>query len=252
MSEKINSQSMGLLERTHGLENELKAKAEVIGTLKQQIFELKNNEKDNEKRVIIERIGRSYDSIYGGFATSTAKITKVNLEDAAELIAKHINKENETELKSAQKTLASSKREVEKLKQDILDKKAVHYRSIESIERQAREDIYQAEKALADSKTKLKHEIQDLKEELVKVKSDKTDELVEKERKEEITKLKARIKSLEREVTRLSTQGWLGKVWDRVSNREARIEAQKQVEEEKGNISPGTGLFNQIRFVTGW
>jgi DNA repair exonuclease SbcCD ATPase subunit len=241
MSEKNTSQTIGQLERAHGLENEVKTQAEVIGGLRQVVSELRARENDNSKRVIIEKIDRRYGPMHGGIAPVASKITKLNLEDAAELIAKHTNEATEAELESVRKELASSKRDVEKLKQDALDKKAVHLRSIESVERQAREDVYQAEKQIADANTKLKHTIQDLKEELVKVKSDKTNELVEKERKEELAKLKARIKSLEREVKRLSTQGWLGKVWDRISNRQARIEAEKQVAEEK------TGLFNGIR-----
>ena len=256
MSDKIPNVNLVNVEKINGLQNEAKLQAEVIGGLRQNISQLKERQAEDAKKVIIEERTqqRQYDP-YGTPVGSTyltsGKITKVNMEDAVELIAKHVNENNEAELKEITNKLDKANRQHDRLDAQLKDNAASHARSLDSMNSQYREKDYQNKKFYEEDNAKLKHRLEDVKKELDKTKKDKTDEKVEQERKEEVGKLKARVKGLEREVKRLSTQSWLGKVWDRISNRPARIEALKQRADEAAEapIKAGNGLGNPFHMV---
>jgi len=244
MTEKTSGASIASIERAHGLEKQVTQQAEVIGALKQNITDLRMQLGEGIKKVIIEE--RKTTNSWGGPQT-VSQITKLNMEDATDLIAKKINKDYETEAKELRREVARKERQLEDASESSKLRISSQMRDLSRLSGEHQEALYQNEKQWTGINADLKHKIHDLKEELVKVRGDKTDEIVEKQRKEEITKLKARIKSLEREVNRLSTQGWLGKTWDRISNRKARVEAIKQVEDEKVNMHGGLGLLAQMQ-----
>lgn len=258
MSEN-NKVSMEHVERAHGLENEIKASRETIGALRQTIIGLERKIEDDKKRVTIveETPGARVREPWGGSTVSmpsTHKIRTVNMDEAVKLIAEKTNSKLETELKEAKAALKSKESHIADLEQSIEHIEAKKNRAIDTIEATYYEEKHQAEKSFADSNTKLKHQVQDLKEELVKVKADKTDEQLEKTRKEEVAKLKARIKTLEREVGRIANLSWFGRTWDRIANRDARVEALKQLEDEENSksITTGRGLLDWITFPFGY
>lgn len=233
MSENKTNPAILLIEQKHSLENRIADQQRIIGGLEQNISNLQSRLDEKQPKVIIEEGQPIRYNSCGELVRRGTKVIKLNMEEASELIAKHVNEENEVKLKETEKELAKLNRKLETAFQNEKSLISSHARAKNVIQDIYDERLYEAKQELKESNTNYKHQIEDLKKELKKVKEDKTDEQVEKRRQEEVSKLKARVKTLEREIKRLSTQGWLGKTWDRITNRKARVEAIKQVEEEK-------------------
>ena len=236
MSNKV-AEAVANLERTNRFENEVKSQAEVIGALRQSNLDLRTQLLNDQKKVTITEQGQSVKTLdcYGSVIYSPGKFTisKVNMEDAVDLIAEKVNENNESEVKQLKETLKSKERHVADLEQSINDITAQRNRQVNDIKANYKEQSFQDKKSFEDSNTKLKHKVQELQEELVKVKEDKTDEQLEKTRKQEVANLKARIETLEREMKRLLDLSWIQRWWDRITKRTANIEAQKQVAREE-------------------
>jgi len=247
MSDKTNVNLLNV-EKINGLQTEAKLQAEVIGGLRQKVVSLER-EAINEKKKITLTINKPQRDSWGDLRIQQASVQKVNVDEAGEIIAKHVNEDNEEQIALLKKQVKQKKAELETMEDHRNQLTKQHQRTIEGYREEYKEKTFQASKSLNESNTKLKHQVVDLKEELVKVRSDKTDAAVEQERKEEVGKLKARVKTLEREIKRLSTQGWIGKLKDRWSNRGARVEALKQQADERAAApatpirSTGPGLF---------
>lgn len=256
MSDTKLAINLANIEKINGLQNEIKLQHETIGSQRQKIIELEDKIKEvknnSEKKIVIEETKPPVRNAWGELTPIRRIVYKANVEDAVKLMAEIVDKENESQLEKLKQDYKSLKGLYENLKDTEKERDKSRVREVEKIYEDYKEKVFQKEKSLSASNAKLKHAYEDLKEELEKVRKDKTDEILEKERKEEISKLKARIKTLEREVERLSTQGWLGKTWDRITNRKARVEALKQIEDEKGKTldEKAKGLFYQI--FPGW
>jgi len=231
------------------LETQNRGQAETIGALKENISNLKE-QNENDKKVVTIINKNKRNPVFYGAGYDEVQISKVNLEDAASLIAEKVNENNEVELKELKSSLKSKERELLEFNESTKDRKAETLRRTERAEADYIERTYQHKQEYAKSNTDLKHKVQDLKDEIVKIKSDKTDEQLEKTRRQEVTKLKNRITTLEREVNRLLSMSWISRTWDRIINRNALIEANKQVLAEKreaNDIHAQGGIFNWIR-----
>ena len=222
------------------LETKNASQSETIGAHKETIRNLAHQLETDKKKVTIVEEDRKGDNAKGYDyygtrvpGTKAITITKVNLEDAAELIANKTNEKTETELKETKSVLKDKERHIENIDESIKDIEAANMRKSENIQARYSEELFQARKEYKDQNSKYKHSIEDLKEELKKVKNEKTDEQLEKTRKQEVAKLKARIETLESEMNRLINLSWFNRVWDRITKRSAKIEAQKQIRTEE-------------------
>ncbi len=239
-------------------EREMGAYEAHIETLNEQVAKLekKLEEKTPEIRIIKGSYKKNcFDQLF--FDHSSETIEYRNLSSIQDDIRKEVETKFKKDLESNEKTIKDLNKKIEIIRDDY-DRR---YNSVVSDYNKATQDNelqYQDKKLKLDKKLHDKDlEIEKIREELEKVKNDKTDEQVAKQREEEITKLKLRIKDLEKTVKEIMNMNFFKRFWNSITNKAVRVAAEKEVIEKQNEIDkikgysfPISGLWLGNRFIT--
>jgi len=223
MQEEINS----LNNQVSSLQRELGSEEEHNQTLRNQIEELKS--KQPEVRIITSKpVSNRYGDTY-----TESTIEYRNLSSVQDDIRKEIEAKYKKDLDKSEATIKS-------LNKDLESKQDFYHNEIKKIE--SRYENYslgnrlsfEADKrALDEREIKKDLKIKELKEEIEKIKNDKTDEQLAKQREEEIKTLKDRIEELEASVANLTSTNIFKRIWNAILDKNARVAAQKELLKKK-------------------
>jgi len=224
------------------LKSELNTKQERIGELKALLAEAKEAKDEAEYKMKIRQkkneINKPKINLTSDWDSAIPTLTISNFEDIPEAMEKtlkayedYVNKEG-----SLLHTLKETEKEVKDLEQRLKDKEEDYVRSLRRIRREHSleiENIHQSNNDLLNDKDV---KIKALKKELKDLKENKTDELIEANRKQEISDLKAYIKKLETKVETelLKPKKFIN--WDVLFGRttdENKVEAEKELLRDK-------------------
>ena len=233
-----------------GLNREMGSKNEYIANLDKQIQEL--NSKQPEVRITTQK---TYDQ--WGDPHFDDKVEYFNLELVKSNLKKDLDKEYnskieklEKDLKNTLKTLEGKDEEIEKIRKSY-DSERANIRQDYDLKSQELDREYRKKN------DKKNQEIKELQEELEKVKTNKTDEELEKQRNEEILKLKLQIKELKKQIEEFLSFNIFKRTWYAITNKAVRVAAEKEVIEREREIddikmnyegiSRGHGIFDFYR-----
>lgn len=232
---KVISLSQDILakqEVINALNREVGTKNALVDSLNKQLEEAKA--KQPEIRVIKPSPKRNS---WGDVVGETTEIVEYrNLSSIQDDIRKELEAKYKKDLESNEKTIKDLNKRLETLKDDqdrsikVIESSYAKYTQDNQLEYEAKK--LKLDKKLADKDL----EIQKIREELEKVKTDKTDEQVAKQREEEITKLKLRIKDLEKTVKEMMNMNFLKRFWNSITNKAVRVAAEKEVIEKQNEI----------------
>ncbi len=204
------------IDRLISLEKENASLKERVGSLKadKNNLEKKLTEEQKEVKIIT---ARKKDSFIGTF-TEIESIETRNLGDVEELVSKKYKSD-----------IDKKDKEIKSLSNQIDD---ITF----SYTRKSKELDNNYEDYRTDLKLEYDKKIKDLKEELKKVKEDKTDKQETERRNKEILDLKLRIKELEKAIKNLTSINIFKRVWNAILDTNARVVAQKEILEKKEEI----------------
>jgi len=203
------------------------AKEETINNLRTKISELQ--EKQPEVKVIHGYKHTYHDDWDGDDTTSfdVEKVEFINLNEVERLASDKAKSEvkdkvegleNETE--TLKKSLKHTREQIETLGEKIEEKdrlikknKSVHTAELEEEKETYNKNIKKLKTAANQDAEEYKENIKDLKEEIKKIKDNKTDIEVEEKRNKEIKDLKGRIKDLETMIAELGKLNFFKRVW---------------------------------------
>jgi len=255
--ENTNVATSGVsVDRILGLQAELNAKDLVINSLNQQvgslenqtstletqIYDLKNKieEKTPEVRIVTStKKTNSWGDTYNDSTVEYKNLSSVQDDIRKEVEAKYKKDQDLSEktIKDLNKKLEASKDDYDLRYNVVLSdyKKATQNHELEYNDKKLKLDKKLSDKDL---------EIQKIREELEKVKTDKTNEQVAKQREEEITKLKLRIKELEKTVKNFMDMNFFKRFWNSLTNKAVRVAAEKEVIEKQQEIDKIKGTYS--------
>jgi len=243
-------------------EREIGALEAHIETLKEEVIDLQGKliEKTPEVRVVTECNKKD---AWGDYVTVEV-VSYKNLS----LVQDDIRKEVETKFKE---DLEKNEKTIKDLNSTVTDRVDYYNRELakaqSNLETQKLENrlTYEAKERdrtliLVDKDLKMQKlreekdlKIQKLNEEIEKIKNDKTDEQVAKQREDEIIKLKLQIKEQKKVIDELTSTNIFVRIWNSICNKSARVQAQveilekeREIEKIKGSSKNGTGLWEQI------
>lgn len=245
----LQNEVLSKQEVINALNREVGAKSEQLGILSKQLEEAKSKQPEVRVVKVAQKRDSWGDPIRG---TETEVLEYRNLSSIQDDIRKELEAKYKKDLESNEKTIKDLNKKLE-------DKSEDYARNVKRIESdyasytQSNELDYKDKKLKLDKKLADKDlEIQKIREELEKVKNDKTDEQVAKQREEEITKLKLRIKDLEKTVKEMMNMNFLKRFWNSITNKAVRVAAEKEVIEKQQEIdkikgySSSSGLLGMI------
>lgn len=216
---------IALLQQTIG------AHKETIKVQEQKMKDMREDFSDRSKQVVIRKIrdgGLRFDE-FGQLMPKEQKEYR-NLDS----IVKDIRKEEKSKLK----------KDVGALEDKLEDQKL----EIEKLSNKLERERAQAEEKLTEEKSKLRErkdkEIQasleritELKNEIIKIKNNKTDKELEEKRKKEIADLNERIVELEEEIEHLKSIGLFKRMWYKITDFKAKREAYRKELQKSNRIS---------------
>lgn len=239
------------------------AKTEQITNLKQQITDLKKEHEaqleksqkevrivtgKNSANIHCDSCGWHYNTLcYSSCPSCGYRNSRVgayqykNLDDVVEMIRKEEGKNLKLDVNALEQTVQDLELKNENLKKD----KARVVTQLNTALQEQADEVRKAKSELRERHqeelAKSEKRITSLIDEIKKIKSDKTDELVELNRKKEIVELKARISELEKEIDQIeqtkvspfSIKGW----WNDRKADKLKKEAIAEKEERKETIN---------------
>ena len=235
----VIDQILDLTNTINSLRNELSvsqreagAQEETINILNKQIEEIKN--KQPEVRIIKQVPKKNtWGDVYG---IADEVIEYRNLSSIQDDIRKELESKYKKDLESNEKTIKDLNKKLEHNEENYISRYNNVVSEYSKYTQESRLE-YDDKKLKLDKKLHDKDlEIQKIREELEKVKNDKTDEQVAKQREEEITKLKLRIKDLEKTVKEMMNMNFLKRFWNSITNKAVRVAAEKEVIEKQQEI----------------
>ena len=225
-------QIISLEKEVVNLNQTIGAQRETIHTLEEKNLELRAQHAkellDAKKRVIITT-RREYEGPFGPTIKEVRDVKYENLDDVVETIKKEESKKLKIDNSKLENELEDLKLSKEKTDKE-LTRLQKHF---EDRITEAKSDVRERYNKILEGSQK---EIETLKEELQKVKDNKTDSEIEEARKQEIITLKERIHELETELSAASSINLFRKTWNKLTNNLARKQALKELEEKKERI----------------
>lgn len=254
--ENTNVATSGVsVDRILGLQAELSAKDLVINSLHKEVGTLENqtsnlefqiselkgkiNEKTPEVRVVnVTKKVNSWGDTYNDTVVEYKNLSSVQDDIRKELEAKF-----KKDLETSEKTIKDLTKKLEVNKEDY-DKSVKSMKSdYDDYRLELRLNSEEQDRIRKEKIIKKDLEIQKIREELEKVKNDKTDEQVAKQREEEIIKLKLRIKELEKAVKNFMDMNLFKRFWNSITNKAVRVAAEKEVIEKQHEINRIKGWY---------
>jgi DNA repair exonuclease SbcCD ATPase subunit len=235
-----------LLEKIANLNIAIGAKEELIKSKEKEIKRIEDESKKSEKVIVksyplIDSSGRTKCPICGksDYSTETCGycntkkvvITYTNLQEVEASMKSEIEKNLKKSLSEAETSKLDLEIQVEELNKKLERKEKTMKNDMEEFEDRTRKRYNK----LVDGHTET---IEDLTEELAKVKKNKTDEEVERLRKEDFNTLKTTIEKLQKEIDEPKQTG--GFFWNLISkfiDTSARKQAIKELREAKELVS---------------
>jgi chromosome segregation ATPase len=156
----------------------------------------------------------------------TAIVTYSNLTDVTSEIRKDVEKTAKKSISELENLQLDLEIKIESLERELTRKDKVANNNQEEWEERSRKRYNKLVEAHRE-------EISDLKEELQKVKKDKTDEQLEKARKEELATLKTTIETLTKRIDELNKVGLGRRILNSIFGFKAKVEAATVVEEAR-------------------
>lgn len=254
--ENTNVATSGVsVDRILGLQAELSAKDLVINSLhkevgtlenqtsnlESQIFELKGklNEKTPEVRVVnVTKKVNSWGDTY-----NDTVVEYKNLSSVQDDIRKEVEAKFKKDLETSEKTIKDLTKKLETNSEDYNNAVKKIKSEYADYSLQTRLDYEEKERNRKEKLEKKDLEIKKLNDEIEKIKNDKTDEQVAKQREEEIIKLKLRIKELEKTVKNFMDMNLFKRFWNSITNKAVRVAAEKEVIEKQHEINRIKGWY---------
>lgn len=203
------------------------AKEETISNLRTKISELQDKQPEVK---VIHGYKHTYTDDYDGGETTSFDVEKVEFTNLTE-VERMANEQAKTEVKDKLETLENetgdlkrslkyTKEQIESLGEKIEEKdrlikknKSVHANELDEEKETYNKNIKKLKTAADQDTAEYKETIKDLKEEIKKIKDNKTDVEVEEKRNKEIKDLKGRIKDLETMIAELSKLNFFKRIW---------------------------------------
>ena len=201
-----------------GTKEALKSKDNEINRLTE---ESKNSEKVIVKTISLNRLG---------YAEKSPKLEYTNLKDVESEMRKDIEAKLKQSISDLENELLDSLIRIETLDREVARSTKRNNNVVEEEQDKARKKFGKLEAAH-------KEVVNDLKEELIKVKKDKTDEQVEAKRKEELATLNETIDKLTKLLDESNKIGWFKKLTNKLFDRGTRKQVIKELEEAKALIT---------------
>jgi len=206
-----------------GTKEALKSKDNEINRLTE---ESKNSEKVIVKTISLNRLG---------YAEKSPKLEYTNLKDVESEMRKDIEAKLKQSISDLENELLDSLIRIETLDREVARSTKRNNNAVEEEQDKARKKFGKLEAAH-------KEVVNDLKEELIKVKKDKTDEQVEAKRKEELATLNETIDKLTKLLDESNKIGWFKKLTNKLFDRGTRKQVIKELEEAKALITRGSWI----------
>jgi DNA repair exonuclease SbcCD ATPase subunit len=243
-------------------DRELGALEAHIETLKEEVIDLQGKliEKTPEVRVVTAT--KKLDCWDEAYSTVDV-VSYKNLSLVQDDIRKEVETKFKKDLEKNEKTIKDLTNEIVTIRDNYNQQEQQLVSSYENRKLSLKLDYEAKERdrvsILADKDLKIQklHEEKDLKiqklnEEIEKIKNDKTDEQVAKQREDEIIKLKLQIKEQKKVIDELTSTNIFVRIWNSICNKSARVQAQveilekeREIEKIKGYSKNGTGLWKQ-------
>jgi hypothetical protein len=224
-----------------GLHNEVCSKEREIGalenhveTLKEEVIDLQGKliEKSPEVRVVTENKKLNA----WGDCQITDTVSYKNLSLVQDDIRKEVDIKYKKDLEKNEMTIKDLTDQI----QSIRDKYAIMEREIQSKyatrNLDLKLDFEEKERGRQERAAEKDLEIKKLNEEIEKIKNDKTDEQVAKQREDEIIKLKLQIKEQKKVIDELTSTNIFVRIWNSICNKSARVQAQVEILEKEREI----------------
>jgi DNA repair exonuclease SbcCD ATPase subunit len=246
-------------------EREIGALEAHVETLQSDIIDLKSkiDEKTPEVRVVTE--AKKLNS-WGNYEMVNV-VSYKNLSSVQDDIRKEVEVKFKEDLENNEKTIKDLNSQIVTIRDNYNQQEQLLVSSYENRKLSLKLDFEAKERdrtsILADKDLKIQKlreekdlKIQKLNEEIEKIKSDKTDEQVAKQREDEIIKLKLQIKEQKKVIDELTSTNIFVRIWNSICNKSARVQAQveiiekeREIEKIKGSSKTGygMGLMEQIR-----
>jgi DNA repair exonuclease SbcCD ATPase subunit len=223
-------------------DRELGALEAHIETLKEEVVDLQGKliEKTPEVRVVTEC---KKENAWGDYV-NVEVVSYKNLS----LVQDDIRKEVETKFKEdLEKTIKDLNAQIVTIRDNYNQQEQQLVSSYENRKLSLKLDFEAKERdrtsILADKDLKIQKlreekdlKIQKLNEEIEKIKNDKTDEQVAKQREDEIIKLKLQIKEQKKVIDELTSTNIFVRIWNSICNKSARVQAQVEIIEKEREI----------------
>ena len=219
--------------RIASLNSALGGTKEALKSKDNEINRLTEESKNSEK-VIVKTVTPNLKFDPYGRAVGP-KIEYTNLKDVESEMRKDIEAKLKQSISDLENELLDSLIRIETLDREVARSTKRNNNAVEEEQDKARKKFGKLEAAH-------KEVVNDLKEELIKVKKDKTDEQVEAKRKEELTTLNETIDKLTKLLDESNKIGWFKKLTNKLFDRGTRKQVIKELEEAKALITRGSWI----------
>jgi chromosome segregation ATPase len=226
------------LDEYNKLNNEVNALRETKGALQTTITNLNSKVHElNEKQPVVKVIHftKEWENEYDDWNDEIkehqylrqSKVEYVNLTEVESLARAKAKEELKDKLEASESATSSLKNELKYIRENLTttqDQLSDHKKMISKLDKQHKEDLDEKtelynknveslKKAQKEDEKEYKDTIKDLKEEIQKVKDDKTQKDIENKRNQEIKDLKGRIKDLEGMIEELGKLNFFKRVF---------------------------------------
>jgi DNA repair exonuclease SbcCD ATPase subunit len=241
-AKKLQDQINTLNEKVANLNIALGAKTEVLKSKDDEIKRIQEKSKESDKVIIKETPTRSSNGrVYcpscgnltstitnncGYCGKSLVSTTYTNLSDVTSEIRKDIEKSTKKSISELENIQLDLEIKVEDLTKQLARKDKVANSNQEEWEEKTRKRYNKLVEAHRD-------EISELKEEIQKIKKDKTDEQIEAKRKEDLVTLKTTIELLTKKLEASEKVGLIQRILNKLFNIPAKKQAVKELEEAR-------------------
>jgi DNA repair exonuclease SbcCD ATPase subunit len=226
-------------------DRELGALEAHIETLKEEVVDLQGKliEKTPEVRVVTEC---KKETAWGDYV-NVEVVSYKNLSSIQDDIRKEVETKFKKDLEKNEKTIKDLTNEIVSIRDSYNQQEQQLVSSYENRKLSLKLDYEAKERdrvsILADKDLKIQKlreekdlKIQKLNEEIEKIKNDKTDEQVAKQREDEIIKLKLQIKEQKKVIDELTSTNIFVRIWNSICNKSARVQAQVEIIEKEREI----------------
>lgn len=220
-AKRLQDQILTLTEKVANLNIALGAREETIKNKDNEIKRITEESKKSEKVIIKERKAGPYGP--------DEKITYSNLKDVESEIRKDVEKKTKKSISDLENLQLDLEIKIESLEKELGRKDKVVRAETEEWEDKTRKRYNKLIEAHRE-------EIDELKEQIQKVKKNKTEEELEKARKAELDNLNITVDILTQKLALLKGKSWFARMIDKFTGVEARMELELEELRLKANV----------------